>query len=103
MIEIPTEAYIPAVKHARTSLPVARTFSANSNANTNTIQSNEPLLSEQKGFKLLQAYMEYKDPQGRIKVGRVQLDTQSAVSYARPDCSVVRDWRHHGSLGLLWA
>ena len=62
VIEIPTEAYIPAVKHARTSLPVARTFSANSNANTNTIQSNEPLLSEQKGFKLLQAYMEYKDP-----------------------------------------
>ena len=93
VIEIPTEAYIPAVKHARTSLPVARTFSANSNANTNTIQSNEPLLSEQKGFKLLQAYMEYKDPQGRIKVGRVQLDTQSAVSYARPDCSIVRAWR----------
>ena len=93
VIEIPTEAYIPAVKHARASLPVARTISVNANLNTNTIPSNEPLLSEQKGFKLLQAYMHYRDPQGRIKVGRVQLDTQSAVSYARPDCSIVRAWR----------
>ena len=93
VIEIPTEAYIPAVKHARASLPVARTISVNANLKTNTIPSNEPLLSEQKGFKLLQAYMHYRDPQGRIKVGRVQLDTQSAVSYARPDCSIVRAWR----------
>ena len=93
VIEIPTEAYIPAVKHARTSLPVARTISVNANLKQDSTQSNQPHLSEEKGFRLLQAYMTYKDPQGRLKVGRVQLDTQSAVSYAIPEVTVPRNWR----------
>ena len=93
VIEIPTEAYIPAVKHARTSLPVARTDSVNANLQQNATQSNQPHLSEEKGFRLLQAYMTYRDPQGRLKTGRVQLDTQSAVSYARPDVTIPRNWR----------
>ena len=56
-------------------------------------QSNGPNLSEQKGFRLLQAYLQYSDPDGNVKVGKVQLDTQSAVSYALPGVSVRRDWR----------
>ena len=93
MIEIPTETYIPAVKHVRVSLPVARTISVNTNLKQDSTPIDQPLLSEEKGFRLLQAYMTYRDPQGRIKTGRVQLDTQSAVSYALPGVTIARNWR----------
>ena len=93
VIELPTEAYIPASRYDRTCLPVARIHFGDANLNNSETPNKKTLLSEQKGFKLLQAFMKYRDPQGRIKVGRVQLDTQSAVSYALPGVSVNRDWR----------
>ena len=89
---LPTEAWIPAVK---TAMPVARINSAN--ANSNSIDSNNikggPLRTEQQGFRMLQAYMHYRDPKGEIRVGRVQLDTQSQVNFALPGVTLVRDWQ----------
>ena len=90
---LPTEAWIPAVK---TSLPIARTNF--DNANTNSIDSinntsRGPLRTEQKGYRMLQAYMHYRDAKGEVRVGRVQLDTQSQVNFALSGVSLVRDWQ----------
>ena len=76
VFELPTGAWIPAT---RTSLPIARTNFANTNIKQNdTIHSDKPsLLSEKEGFRLLQVYMKYRDRKGEVRVGRVQIDTQS--------------------------
>ena len=91
-ISIPLDTYIPAVSKTRLSLSISRDVE-DANLKHNMTQSNGPNLSEQKGFRLLQAYLQYSDPDGDVKVGKVQLDTQSAVSYALPGVSVRRDWR----------
>ena len=61
-------------------MPVARTSFANAKIIQQNTEPKHLLWSEKKGHRLLQAYMEYRDPKGRICVGRVQLDTQSNVN-----------------------
>ena len=86
---LPTEAWVPATK---TGMPVARTSFADANLNQ-TIQSIRPnLLSEKEGYRLLQCFMEYRDPKDTIRVGRVQLETQSNVNFALPSVSLNRPW-----------
>ena len=51
------------------------------------------LPSETKGSRLLQAFMQYRDPTGSLKVGRVKLDTQSNGCYSLPGISLPRKWR----------
>ena len=36
--------------------------------------------------------MSYKDPKGEVRVGRVQIDTQSNVNYALPGVTLRREW-----------
>ena len=96
VFELPTDAYVPAVQ-SRVSLPIARTiFDSNKLkefiASQNT--SDRPKsLYETKGHRLLQCYMEYIDPDGNVKVGKVQLDTQSNVSYCLPNIGTPREWK----------
>ena len=75
------DTYIPTASRTRSSLSISRDVD-DVNLKHKMTQPNGPVLSEGKGFRLLQAYLHYRDPKGHIKVGRVQLDTQSAVSYA---------------------
>ena len=92
---LPIGAYVPACS-SRVSLPIARTVFDDCKINENT-ESNKSgdtktrFLSETKGHRLLQCFMEYVDPLGRICTGRVQLDTQSNVNYCRPDIGVARE------------
>ena len=55
-ISIPLDTYIPAVSKTRLSLSISRDVE-DANLKHNMTQSNGPNLSEQKGFRLLQAYV----------------------------------------------
>ena len=78
--------------------------SMNINANQNTSDCDQinpssralgrrkPLSSEKKGWRLLQAWVNYRDPHGQVKTGRIQLDSQSNVNYSLPGVSLKRMW-----------
>ena len=55
-------------------------------------RTRKPLSSEKPGWRLLQAYTQYRDATGAIKVGRVQLDSHSNVNYSLPGISLRRQW-----------
>ena len=59
------------------------------------MQSNESILpSEKLGQRLLQAYVNYRDKNGNVKRGRIQLDTYSNVNYVSAEVGLKRDLRH---------
>ena len=91
-IDIPMETWCPA---SRNSVPIARTCMTNNKSNPLQSQtdSTKQLLSETRGYRLLQAYINYRDACGNIRRGRIQLDTQSNCSYTLPDVGLPRDWR----------
>ena len=106
LMTIPLEPWCPATRKTR---PIARTCmtsdaSINFNANENTSDCDQtapssralgrkrPLPSERKGWRLLQAWVNYRDPHGHVKTGRVQLDSQSNVNYSLPDVSLGHMW-----------
>ena len=52
-----------------------------------------PLESETKNSRLLQAYMEYRAPDGTVQKGRVQIDTQSNINYVLSKYALPRSRR----------
>ena len=101
MMSIPLETWCPSTSVAR---PIARTNFANTRVSSNANQSDcddyvssrqqrrKRLLSETKGYRLLQAYVRYRNTSGDIKIGRIQLDSQSNVNYSLPGISLTRKW-----------
>ena len=98
-IDVPMEAWCPA---SRNSVPIAKTCMTNTKSNQLPSQSNtDKLLSETKGYRLLQTYVQYRDACGNIREGRVQLDTQSNCSYTLPSIGLPRDWRPYESKTVM--
>ena len=98
-IDVPMEAWCPA---SRNSVPIAKTCMTNNKSNQLPSQSNtDKLLSETKGYRLLQTYVQYRDACGNIREGRVQLDTQSNCSYTLPSIGLPRDWRPYESKTVM--
>ena len=86
---LPIGVYVPSC-FSRVSLPITRTVLDDCKINENTEPNKSGdtktrSLSETKGRRLLQCFMEYVDPLGRIYTDIVQLDTQSNVNYCLPD------------------
>ena len=89
ILDIPTDLWCPATNVVQPR--VARTFVINTNTNAN---QNESLLdSEIEGNRLLQAYVDYMLPDGTIRRGRIQLDTQSNINYAMSEIALPRERR----------
>ena len=98
-IDVPMEAWCPA---SRNSVPIAKICMTNNKSNPLLSQSNsEKLLSETKGYRLLQTYLQYRDACGNIREGRVQLDTQSNCSYTLPSVGLPRGWRPYESKTVM--
>jgi len=74
VMEIPDGLWCPATSRIR---PVGVSYP--NRKQKSAIKSS--LDSEVKGSRLLQAYMEYRAPDGTIQKGRVQIDTQSNINY----------------------
>ena len=90
ILDLPLGTWCPATTKEN---PVARTYvSVNKQQDTKT--DGFPLHSEKPGLRLLQAYVNYRDRQGNIKKGRVQLDTYSNVNYVSPEVGLPRPHRH---------
>ncbi len=94
VIELPTETYIPASR-SRVSLPVARNAFESDKLKQSTASNDtqSKFLSETKGHRLLQCFMDYINPDGKVCTGRVQLDTQSNINYCLPSIGVTREWQ----------
>ena len=93
--ELPIDNYIPASR-LRVSLPVARTdFEYAKLKKSDASINGQPrkYLSETKGHRLLQCFMDYVDSKGEIRTGRIQLDTQANVNYCKPGIGKTRDWK----------
>ena len=90
VLDLPSEAWCPCTTQRD---PVARTYA--SIIKQQDMQSNESILpSEKLGQRLLQAYVSYRDKNGNVKRGRVQLDTYSNVNYVSAEVGLKRPLRH---------
>ena len=100
---IPIETWCPATRVAK---PIARTCFVNDKQKSFYVESDcdtaditpQALMrrklewSEVEGHRLLQAWVRYRDPKGVVKLGRIQLDSQSKVNYSVPGVSLTREW-----------
>jgi len=94
VFELPLETYIPAIR-PRVSLPIARTEFGPDNFKQSNVSKDTKsrFISETKGHRLLQCFMDYIDPKGNVRTGRVQLDTQSNINYCLSGIGVSREWK----------
>ena len=94
ILDLPHELWCPA---SRVAEPIARTYVNKAKTKADKIENSfwNPSLrsSESTGHRLLQAYIEYRDPSGQIRKGRVQLDTYSNVNYAKAGVALPRKLR----------
>jgi hypothetical protein len=62
--------------------------------NTDTHTKRKLRSSELTKTRLLQGYLRYRRPDGKMATGRVALDTQSNMSFSLPSVSLDREKRH---------
>ena len=90
VLDLPSETWCPCTTQRN---PVARTYA--SIIKQQEMPPNESILpSEKPGQRLLQAYVNYRDKNGNVKRGRVQLDTYSNVNYVSSEVGLKRPHRH---------
>ena len=89
VLGLPHETWCPATTKRN---PVARTY-VSVNKKSQYVH-NDIYPTEQKGYRLLQADIQYRDKAGKIQTGRVQLDTYSNINYVSPDVGLPRKTRH---------
>jgi len=87
IMDIPDGLWCPATSKSR---PVGTSYVSN-HKQKSTI--NTPLESETKNNRLLQAYIQYRAPDGTIKKGRIQIDTQSNINYVLSKHALPRSLR----------
>ena len=96
IMEIPDGLWCPATARVR---PVGISYP--NRKQKPAIESS--LDSETKGSRLLQAYMEYRAPDGSIQKGRVQIDTQSNINYTLSKHALPRSrrvWEAEYAIGI---
>ena len=89
VLDLPNELWCPASVLPR---PIARTRIRITKLSKKN-KSSKRLMSETKGERLLQTYVQYRAPDGTIKRGRVEIDTMSNVNYTAPGVSLPRKRR----------
>ena len=89
ILDLPNGLWCPATNHPR---PVGHTRLLNK-TNDNADKSSSLRKSERHGHRLLQAYVDYRTPDGTIRKGRIQLDTQSNINYVKSEVALPRERR----------
>ena len=97
ILDIPDGLWCPATSKTR---PVGTSYMNNHKTKTTT---NNILESETKNSRLLQAYVQYRAPDGTTKRGRIQVDTQSNINYVLSKYALPRSrrvWEAEYAVGI---